>query len=136
MVRNVSEGVFALLGVVVGAVGTYLIETRLTQRSEAIAARLELPAVRTRVFDVEAGLLPLEEQVNRVRARVTLLGVDQKLVSDVREAAVACWKECRAMYEADPDEYGISNDKMKRLDAAIAALDDAIVRASRRISWR
>jgi hypothetical protein len=131
-----SEGVFALLGVIVGALGTYLIETRLTLRAEAVAARLELPSIRTRIWDAEIGIIPLQEQVNRVLARVTLLGVDQRLVEDVREAAVACWTEGRGMYEADPDEYGISKERLGRLDEALRTLDEAIVRASRGIRWR
>jgi hypothetical protein len=34
----------------------------------------------------------LREQVGRIRARTTLLGVDESLITELEGAAMACWR--------------------------------------------
>jgi hypothetical protein len=55
-----------IAGVIVGSIGTYIIESRTIRREEILAARLELPPMRSVIW--EDNPLPLREQVGRIRA--------------------------------------------------------------------
>lgn len=113
-----------LLGVIVGAVGSYLIDKRGWRRAESITARLLVAQLWSYVWaDTPWGDLRVKRA--ELSVRLHTLDVSDELWERLDEAALACWKAARAsLEEGAEDATGyIGSDNARDFESAAAAVD-------------
>lgn len=113
-----------LLGVVVGAVGSYIIEKRGWRRAESTKARLLVAQLWSYVWaDTPWGDLRVKRA--ELRVRLHTLDISEELWKRLDEATLACWKAAGASLEEGAENATgyIGNDNARDFESAAAAVD-------------
>jgi hypothetical protein len=113
-----------LFGVIVGAVGSYVIDRRGWRRAESITARL-LVAQLWRYVWADTPWADLRVRRAQLRVRLHTLDIPDELWDRLDAAVLACWKEARASLHQDADDASgyIGTDNVAALESAAAAVD-------------
>ena len=129
-----------VLGAVVGAAATHVVQAHGWRREEALAVRLRVTGTRPLVWEPR-GYPALSNHLAEVRVRASGLGVDPRLIDEFEAAAMACFygqeewgpSEASGFAGSGGDEPLISIDKhlLAALDDAVKAIDAKLLRRGR-----
>lgn len=130
----VVQGLYVLLGVILGAVIPYALNYRSRRREELRDIRISLLEVRDLVWE---GRRPVDNHIAKLRIRLHTLGFPRTALDEVSNAVEGC--QIRSMtademgYDEDkPDtEYRVINSEgLHRLDRSLEEADLAIAQAA------
>lgn len=119
-----------LLGVVVGAVGAYVVQSLSWKRDEILKVRLMITDTRTLIWN-PAGYPELSNHLAKLRVRLTGLGIPQGPIEIMRDAAMECIGNLQPFddpHVAVEDAYGVEKPLTDRLDEAMEELDRLVLR--------
>ena len=129
-------GVFTLGGVLVGSVGTLLIETLTWRRSEALKTRLELARTIELIWG-DQSYTTLDAHLLQLQVRLSALGIQPSLVTALREHGVTCFRKASDTYESSFGEHrGIDVTLLDDFRSVVEDIDGRLASVTRVSLWR
>ena len=135
--RLVTEAIFGLIGIVLGAAGAYAIGALDWRREEGLVTRLEVARTRGLVWYPDHTYGALNLHLGLLKVRLRALGLRPELIDRFVDVAVECWRDCLVSVGrsgGNPEFIGISSELLRRLDSAMSEVDNAL--ASRAAPFR
>ncbi len=114
----------SLLGVIIGAVGSYFIDKRGWRRAESITARLQVAQLWSYVWATTPwAVLRIERAELRVRLRA--LDIHDEMWERLDEAILACWRSARASVDQGAEDASgyLGPDQAREFEEAVAVVD-------------
>lgn len=118
-----EQGIIGLAGVMLGSIGTYLIQRQTWRVQQLQVLRLELASINLLIWDEENGYIKLNAHFQHLRVRLDMLGFDPEMLETLKRSALDCWNAHHTSIEEGDGLGGISTKLLDKLEHQQTLLD-------------